>query len=202
MGWKPANTSLHVLKRRCVIGLMEEERVFISTHKNAVSLPTCPLAQPTSWVPPSLLHQSSLLTQATAPTHSGVAHCGLYKLVSLATASHCSPRRSSILAGHQLLLRQSARPAHCKLEATTAAASWAGDRLSESLRVQHEPDSTRNDIKAQTKYLTAYIKLHIVWLDGRVNPANINKCSDREARGKVQSLDHVLIIVDFRKYVM
>lgn len=82
---------------------------FISTHKTAVSFPTYPVAQPTSWVPHPLLHQSSLLTQATEPTHSGAAHRGLYKLVGLATASHCSLRRSFVLAGRQLLLRQPAR---------------------------------------------------------------------------------------------
>ena len=55
--------------------------------------------------PLSLLHQSSLLTKAREPTHSGVTHCRLYKHVGLATASRCSLRCSSILAGYQLLLR-------------------------------------------------------------------------------------------------
>lgn len=82
-----SHMALHVSKTRCLRVLMEEERVFILTHKIAVSFPTCSLAQPTSWVPHSLLHQSSLLTKTTKPTHSGAAHCGLYKLVSLATAT-------------------------------------------------------------------------------------------------------------------
>lgn len=111
-GWdeNSQHVAPYLLNRKCMIGLMKEERVFILTHKMAVSFPTCPLAQPTSWGPHSLLHQSSLLTKATEPTHSGVAHCGLYKLVSLAAASHSSPRRSFHSSGRASAPSQAADP--------------------------------------------------------------------------------------------
>lgn len=124
---------------KVLIGLMEEERVFILTHKASVSFPTCPLAQPTSWVSHSLLHQSSLLTRATEPAHSGVAHCELHQLSDWQQHPIAHRDAPSFWPGFSCFSGQGPR----------TAGPWDGDRLSESLSMNLIQHATgRNDIKA------------------------------------------------------
>lgn len=63
-----------------------------------VSFLTCRLVLPIC-VSHSLHHQSPLLTKKPTATHSGITHCGLYRLGNLATATHFSLRCSSVLKG-------------------------------------------------------------------------------------------------------